>query len=1147
MKHSMIWRSLLREIKGSLGRFLAIFAIVALGVGLFAGLKITQKDFIASTTKYYRENAFYDYRILGELGFSETQEKFFSELPEVAAAEGTFSFDAYYSQENGSQKVGRFHGITADVNKIILTGGRMPENENECLADAYVCGKGIIGKKILLGEENSESDLENFKTKEFQVVGIVKSPLYIQFERGNSSLGTGSIDAFFYLPKESFSSEAYTEIYVKFQPDFTIYSEEYKAWLDEKEPEWKEYLKQAGALRFEELPDLIKTAEGKLAKKRDEAWAELEDVRKELESARKEISDGEKELAEGRRELNQGWKDLEQAKKDLEDGKRTLEEKEPELEKGKKLLEEGKQKIEENEKLIAEKEAELSAGKTQLDAAEMTLKLGEMQYRLTLEGQISEQKEIDASKESLDERERSIATREAWAKTFGLEATYAEDFRKERESIAKERAELDKKLADLSKRYQENLALGSQLASGRKEYEDNLKKYEEGAKALREGKNAIIQGKKDLIESQKKIEQGESDLKEGRKKLKEAEKEIEEGEKTLSEKEVEYADGKRKFEEGKREYLNGFIKYESALEEFEEKISDAEEEIGKLKNRLEKGEEPEGYLLGRNTNVGYVCFESDSAIVDGIANVFPVFFFLVAALICVTTMNRMVEEQRTEIGVLKALGYSDGSIMFKYLFYSGSAALSGAVFGYVAGTHVFPFTIWKVYGIMYSAGDIVYEFDPVLAGISFIVSLLCSVGTTWLSCRKELSGNASTLMRPRAPKAGKRVFLEYVPFIWKRLSFLRKVAVRNVVRYKKRFFMMILGIGGCTALLLTGFGLKDSIAGVADVQYSEIQLMDLSVTLQKEISEEFLNKLKNLKSKGLGEWLVYQEGTLDLVSEKGQKNVTVLTFPKELTEEGLSSFLHLETRNGKKIKKPGTGEAVVTDKIAEILGIKAGDEIVLRNSNQKEYRVKVSGIARNHIFNFVFLDQTTWEGFGESYQPKSLYLKVAPGRDVSELAPRVMKLDGVAMVSVTRDMVKRFRTMMESMNLIVILVTSCAAGLAFIVLYNLTNINVTERIREIATIKVLGFFPSETALYVFRENIVLTVLGAFVGLGMGVWLHSFVIHEITVDMVSFGVRIFPVSYVYAVLLTILFSLLVSLMMNGRLEKISMTESLKSVD
>lgn len=1147
MKHSMIWRSLLRDVKGSLGRFLAIFAIVALGVGLFAGLKITQKDFISSTTKYYRETAFYDYRILGELGFSETQERFFADLPEVAAAEGTFSFDAYYLQENGSQKVGKFHGITQNVNQIVLLGGRMPERDGECLADAFAYGKGMIGKKIFLSDENSESDLENFKSKEYEVVGIVKSPLYIQFERGNSSLGTGSIDAFFYLPKSSFASEGYTEIYVKFDRDFTIYSDEYKEWLEKKETEWKDYLKEAGRLRLEELPGLIQRAEDKLGQKRDEAWTELEKAREELESAKKELTEGEKELADGRRELNQGWGDLEQAKKDLQDARQTLEEKEPELEKGKKQLEEAKQKIADNEKLITEKETELQSGKAQLEAAEMTLKLGEMQYKLTLESQITEQKELDASKESLDERERTLATREAWAQTLGMGKVYADDFQKEREAIAKEREELERKLKDLSKRYQENLALGEQISGGRKEYEENLKKYEEGAKALQEGKSAILQGKKDLIEGQKKIEQGESELKEGKKQIKEAEAEIENGEKTLEEKEAEYADGKQKFDDGKKEWTEGFDAYENALAEFEEKIADAEISIDKLRTRLTDGQEPDGYLLGRNTNVGYVCFESDSAIVDGIANVFPVFFFLVAALICVTTMNRMVEEQRTQIGVLKALGYSDGNIMFKFLFYSGSAAISGAVFGYVAGTHVFPFVIWKVYGIMYLVGSIVFAFDPVLAAISLAVSLLSSVGATYLSCRKELSGNASTLMRPRAPKAGKRVFLEYVPFLWKRLSFLRKVAVRNVVRYKKRFFMMILGIGGCTALLLTGFGLKDSIAGVADVQYSEIQRMDLSVTLQKEISEEFLAKLRALKSKGLGEWLAYQESTMDLVTEKGQKNLTVITFASELTDEELERFLSLETKKGKKILKPGTGEAVVTDKIAEILGVKEGEEIVLRNADQKEYRVRVSGITRNHIFNFVYLDQTTWEGLGESYRPKSLYVKVAAGRDVGELAPRVMKLDGIAAVSVTRDMVKRFRTMMESMNLIVILVTSCAAGLAFIVLYNLTNINVTERIREIATIKVLGFFPSETALYVFRENIVLTVLGAFVGLGMGIWLHSFVIHEITVDMVSFGVRIFPESYVYSVLLTILFALTVSLMMNKRLEKISMTESLKSVD
>ena len=577
-------------------------------------------------------------------------------------------------------------------------------------------------------------------------------------------------------------------------------------------------------------------------------------------------------------------------------------------------------------------------------------------------------------------------------------------------------------------------------------------------------------------------------------------------------------------------------------------MAKAEKSIQKLEDRLSKEEAPEGYLLGRGTNIGYVCFESDSAVVDGIANVFPVFFFLVAALICMTTMNRMVEDQRTQIGILKALGYSDGRVSFKFLFYSGSAAISGAIFGYFVGTHVFPFIIWTVYRIMYRAGKICFAFDPLLAVVSLIVSVLCSIGTAWLSCRKELGSNAATLMRPRAPKSGKRVFLEYVPFVWKRLSFLRKVAVRNIMRYKKRFFMMVLGIGGCTGLLLTGFGVKDSIVGVAEMQYDEVQLHDVNVLLQKEVDEQYLSDLELLRERGLDKYFVCQESSWDLVSGEDQKSVTTYTLPKEMTNEELSEFLCLKTSKGEILSKPGTGEAVVTDKVAKILGITKGSEVILRDSDQKEIVVRVTGIAVNYIYNYVFIDESTLTEQGSmSYVPKSVYIKVLQGRSVKELTPKLMKLEGTANVSVVDDMVRRFNAMMKSMNLIVILITSCAAGLAFIVLFNLTNINITERIREIATIKVLGFYPQETALYVFRENFVLTVLGSVVGLGMGVWLHSFVMSQITLDMVSFGVRIFPMSYVYAVSLTLLFSALVSLMMNGRLDNVSMTESLKSVD
>ncbi|MCR4599894.1 MAG: FtsX-like permease family protein, partial [Acetatifactor sp.] len=831
-----------------------------------------------------------------------------------------------------------------------------------------------------------------------------------------------------------------------------------------------------------------------------------------------------------------------------ENGKKEIEEKEPLLEKGKKEYEEGKKKIEDSEKLLTEKEQEYEAGKTQLDTARMTMQLGEMQYTLTLDSQIQEQKTIDSENQALDTREQTLATREEDARRLGVYESYASEFEKERADIQKRRGALQAQTADLSERYLENNDLGLQIANGKKEFEESEKKLEEGKKALEKGKEDLYKAKQQLLDAEKKIAQGEEELKEGKRKIEEGERQIEEGEKLIRAKSKELVEDDLKLAEAREEYLKGFGEFADGKKAYDEEVAKAEESIQKIKSRITDKEIPKSYLLGRDMNIGYMCFDSDASIVEGIANVFPVFFFLVAALICVTTMTRMVEEQRTQIGILKALGYSDGKIMFKFLFYSGSAAITGAIFGYFSGTHVFPYVIWTVYGIMYFAGPIAFSFNPMLATISLIVSLLCSVGATYLSCRKELGSNASVLMRPRSPKAGKRVFLEYVTFLWKRLSFLRKVAVRNVMRYKKRFIMMVLGIGGCTALLVTGFGLKDSIAGVAGMQYGEIQMMDVSVIMQNEIDAEFLEKLDKLKSKGVDEYLVYMEKNLDLVTDKGQKSVTVLAFPEKEMNTKFKDFYYLTDAKGTELITPGLGEAIVTDKMAKILGIKVGAEITLQTSEMKEMRVTITGIAKNHLFNYVYMSDATWEnGLEETCRPMSFCVKVAKDKDPGEVTTRIYKLDGVASVTITREVVTRFDTMMQSMNLIVILVTACAAGLAFIVLYNLTNINVTERIREIATIKVLGFFAGETALYVFRENFLLTILGAFVGLFMGKWLHAFVMSEINLEMVSFGTRILPTSYVYSVLLTILFSLLVSLIMNRRLEAISMTESLKSVD
>ena len=1139
-KNSMIWKSTLREIGGSMGRFLAIFAIVALGVGLFAGLKITRADFLKSMTNYYKELSFYDYRIMGSLGFSSKQVDFFRAQKDIRDAEGAIFQDMYYVEDDGSQKVGRFHSITDQVNKIVLTEGRMPEKDGEVLVDAMYFHKGSIGNIIRFSDENDEEKLSQFHQDAFEIVGIVKSPLYVQFERGNTSLGSGSVDAFFYLLKDSFTSDTFTEIYVKFDKDFDLYSKQYDNYMDEKKPLWEDYLKQAGRSRFEELPEMIGDAKNKLLEKRNEAQEELDQAKSELEDARAEITDAEKKLADGEEELKKGEDELLKARREMEEAKITIADKLEELEKGKADIENGEKKIAESEALIKAKEEELSAGKQQLEASRLTLQLGEMQQKLTMDGLVSEQKSIDTARENLIRRNNNADVLEKWAKRTGQEAFYQKEIEEDRQKIAKEAEELNKQEEDLHKRYLECLQLAENIKKGKKEFEEAEKKIKDGEEALEKGKALLLQGQKDLIEAQKMVAQGETELKEAQRKVTDGEKEIEKGRKTLTEKNGEWEEGLQKLQDGKREFEDGEKEYEDAVREFQEKMADAEKKITDMEKQYAEGKEPDGYLLRRNTNIGYVCFENDSSIVDGIANVFPVFFFLVAALVCVTTMNRMVEEQRTQIGVLKALGYSDGRIMFKFMFYSGLAATTGCLVGYAGGTIVFPFIIWTVYGIMYKAGAIAFTFNPVLAGISMIVSLMCSVGTTYLSCGQELSGQAAQLMRPKAPKAGKRVLLERIPFLWKRLSFLRKVAVRNIMRYKKRLFMMVLGIGGCTGLLVTGFGIKDSISGVAEVQYSEIQKYDIGVTLQKELDEDGRAELEALRQKGLAEYLPYQENTLDLVKGNQQKSVTVQTFSKDVTKEQFAKYIDMHTVKGVPIDMPSPGEAVITDKAAEKLHIREGDRIFLRNDAMEEKEYVVTGIMLNHIGNYVFLVE-------EECHPKNLYIKADKEGNLRRLAAALMKSERTADLSVIEDTVVRFDKMMESLNLIVVVVTACAAGLAFVVQFNLTNINITERIREIATIKVLGFFSGETALYVFRENMVLTFLGAFVGLGMGKLLHAFVIHEIDVDMVNFAVRIFPQSYVYSVFLTFLFSVFVNVLMNGKLENISMTESLKSVD
>lgn len=1064
---SMMKRNTFREIKKSFGRYFAILAIVALGVAFFSGLKITQSVMVHSADVYLKDLQFYDYRLVSTLGFTEENVEALAEKEDVRAAEGAISAEILYKDAGENERVIKMHSITEKVNKLKLVAGEMPQSADECVVDSALFSEDAIGSKLVLSENNTTDDLDKFAYKEYTITGLVQSPCYIQFERGNTSIGNGRISGFAYILKDGFAVDYDTEIYIKFDEDYDIYSDEYDSYMDAKEADWEAYTKEQADIRYEKI---VKDAQDELDEKKEELEEKRAEAEAELESAKQQLTDGETEISDGKNQIASAKTELSAKASELQSGKDALSSKAAELESA-------SQQISGQESALAAKKAEYEQG---------------LNAYLAVKQQVTDQRNsLEAAKAQLTENtpgyEEMLAQIEA-----GLT------------EVAGAEAELNAKNAELEAAAGQLSSAESQLAAAKQQIED--------------GKNALAAA--------------EAELTDGENQLAAAKEQIEEKEDQLEAAETELADG--------------LLQYQEKQSEFDEQMQDADDQIADAQSKIDEIEKPETYVLDRNTNVGYVCLKNDSGVVKGIANVFPVFFFLVAALICMTTMNRMVEEQRTQIGVLKALGFSEGKIMGKYLFYSGSAAISGTLIGYVLGIHFFPLVIITAYGIVYKMGGIYYVSDLPLVLVSLTVAVLCSVGTTWLSCHKELKEVAADLMRPKAPKAGKRVFLEHVPFIWKRLKFLQKVSVRNIVRYKKRFFMMVIGISGCTALLVMGFGVRDSVVAVADQQYEEIQLYDIGVTLKagKMPGEADLKSLDSALEKENAAGMYAMEKTIDLVTDKGTKSIHMVAVENP---DEVGDFISLHTKKQEPIAYPKEGEAVLSKKVAETYAVKKGDTILLRDSDNNEMHLKVTGICENHIYNYVYIAPESYEKQIGDVVFKNVYVRLPDASDIHEVSAVLMKADGVTAVTVNSDMLSRISQMMSCMNYIVIIIIICAGALAFIVLYNLNNINITERVREIATIKVLGFYPKETASYVFRENMVLTAIGCGLGLILGKWFHRFVMGEIQIDMVSFNVQINAVSYLFSVLLTMGFAWIVNCMMTGKLERINMAESLKSID
>ena len=1195
MKRNMMRRTTLREIRATLGRFMAILAIIALGVGFFAGIRVTMPDMLATVDHFFSDGNLYDLRLVSTLGWEEQDVTALREQEHVRYAEGSHTLDVICEGEDETGFVLKTHSIPADINLLQLTEGRLPEAPDECIMDAGTADMtGLkVGSTVKVSDTNSEDTLDTLKYKEFKVVGAAHSTYYLNFERGTTSIGDGTVLGYLYLLSESFDVDYYTDIFVKLDNDDKIYSEQYKDLIKDITPVWEELTDEQANARFDRIvadaQEKINDGRDELNEKRADGEKELGDARKELKDGKQELDDAEQELADAKQELDDGEQELADAKQKLDDGEKELEDAKAELDKAEQELADGKKKLDESKEELDKAEKELNDGKQQLDDSGRQLEEAKAQLEVSGqqlsdgEAQLSAGQqqlnaawaELQAGEAQLSAGESELATQEAVLQAQLAQLQPMWDMLPEeqkaqltaaQEQINTARATLQQKRAALEAGRQtlqanqnvldgkkQELAAGraafeagkAEYEDGRRQYEEAVAKYEEGKAKFEDGKKQYEQGLADYEDGVKQYEEGKQKYEDGVKELEEGKQKYEDGLAELEEGRQKYEDGLLEFEDGKKEYEDGKKEYEDGKKEFDEKIADAEQELADAEQELADLDPPDTFVLDRNTNIGYSCFESDSQIVDQVAQVFPVFFILVAILVCMTTMSRMVEEQRTQIGVLKAMGYSEMQIMGKYLFYSGTASVIGCIIGYAFGTIVFPTVIWMSYELMYIPLPLEYVFNWKLALAMLGVSLLCSMGTTWLSCHIELNETAASLMRPKAPKAGKRVLLEYVPFIWNRLKFLHKVSIRNIFRYKRRFFMMVIGISGCMALLLTGFGLKDSVAGFADVQYGEIITADGQAGFKESYSGKLPADLQQILDENTESNLLMHAGSWDLVLPDKVKSLSMMV-PFE--PERFGEYMELHTMQDEPIPFPGVGEAVVSNSISDRFGVKTGDIVTLRNEDLQEIQVKISGVFENHVYNYILLcPETIQTQTGEMPQINSAFLNFPEGEDEYQLSAEISKDDRVTTIMIFDELRERLGKMMGSLNYIVLLVIACAAGLAFIVLYNLTNINITERIREIATIKVLGFFKNETSAYVLRENLALTVIGIGVGLVLGVILNHYVIDHIIVDIVSFRNQVMPLSFVWSILLTLAFNLVVNLFMGIKLERINMAESLKSVD
>lgn len=807
---------------------------------------------------------------------------------------------------------------------------------------------------------------------------------------------------------------------------------------------------------------------------------------------------------------------------------------------------------------LTEKEQECAAGEDELAAAKEELENGEAQVTAGLAQIADGEAQASAYQKQLEDGEAQLNAAKAQIEEGEAQIEANRSKLEEGEAqLAAARAQIADGEQQIAS-YQQTIQSGeAQLAEGRKTIADGESQLADAKQTISNGESQIAEAKQSIADGETQLAEAKQTIADGESQLAEAKQTIADGETQLADAKQEIADGKISLADAKQEVADKEKELEDGKAEYEKAKADAEPEIADAKQEIADGEKtladlkkPTWYVWGRDKVTSTESFGQDAGRISNIGKFFPVIFFLVAALVSLTTMTRMIEEQRQQIGTLKALGYSDGVIAFKYFAYAMLSTVSGALAGVVVGEKILPWVIMNAYGMLYTG--LPYYMTPLnweQGGLAILASAACTGVATIAACYKELAAGPAELMRPEAPKNGKRIFLERIGVLWKHLNFTQKSTVRNLVRYKKRFFMTVIGIGGCMGLILVGFGLQDSITAIAKNQFVSLFTYQANAVLNSDVDESEKEALQtDLENySGIDELLEMYCQNIELQTDKKAVDA-VLEVPKELTNFN-DFYAFRDRKSGEVYEFPTDGGAAISEKTATMLGVKAGDTVQLKKGDDI-VDVKISLIVENYVRHYLYLAPDLYEElFGGAPDYNQLLMKYQDmsGNYETALGEKIMTYDGVAAISFTSDLIDQIDNMLRSLDIVIVVLIVSAGLLAFVVLYNLNNINITERQRELATLKVLGFFDGEVASYVYRENMVLTLFGVIAGMGIGTFLHHCVIQTVEVDMMMFGRNVFPRSYGWSALITLAFALFVNFMMFYRLRKIDMIESLKSVE